>query len=50
MNNTTINIEDESLDSWYKEMSEKPEVKPEDEPVVGLMEWVDLMVEFHLSK
>ena len=46
MNNTTINIEDESLDSWYKEMSEKPEVKPQYEPVVGLMEWVDLMVEY----
>ena len=46
MNNTTINIEDESLDSWYKEMSEKPEVKPQNEPVMGLMEWVDYMVEF----
>jgi hypothetical protein len=27
-------------------MSEKPEVKPQYEPVVGLMEWVDYMVEF----
>lgn len=37
MSNTIKNLDDESLDSWYKEMSEKPEVKPEDEPVVGLM-------------
>ena len=46
MSNTTKNIEDEPLDTWYREMSEKPEVKPEDEPVVGLMEWVDLLVEY----
>ena len=46
MSNTTKNIEDESVDTWYREMSEKPEVKPEDEPVVGLMEWVDYMVEY----
>ena len=31
-------------DSWYKRMSNKVSVKPEDEPVVGLMEWVELMV------
>ena len=46
MNNTTKNIVDEPLDTWYREMSEKREVKPQDEPVVGLMEWVDLMVEY----
>ena len=46
MSNTTKNIEDESVDTWYREMSEKPEVQPEDEPFVGLIEWVDIMVEY----
>jgi hypothetical protein len=47
MNENLIEFLDkEPLDTWYREMSEKPEVKPEDEPMVGLMEWVDLMVEF----
>ena len=46
MNNTNKNYDDELLDSWYREMTEKPEVKPQDEPVVGLIEWVDLMVEY----
>ena len=44
--NLTEFLDEEPLDTWYREMSEKPEVKPEDEPMVGLMEWVDLMVEF----
>ena len=34
----------EVKDVWYKKMSDKPTVKIEDEPLVGLMEWVDLMV------
>ena len=46
MSNTTKNLEEEPLDTWYKEMSEKPEDKPEDEPSVGLIEWVDYMVEY----
>jgi len=30
-------------DLFYRRMSEKPPVNPEDEPVVGLVEWVDLL-------
>ena len=33
-------------DLFYKKLSERTPVNPEDEPVVGLMEWVDLMVEY----
>jgi hypothetical protein len=39
-------IKEEDKDLWYKKMGERIPIKPEDEPVVGLMEWVDLMVEF----
>lgn len=46
MSNSTKNIEDESLDSWYRVMSEKHEVNAEDEPLVGLMEWVDMILEY----
>lgn len=38
--------EEMELDTWYKEMSEKPQPKQENESVVGLMEWVDIMVEY----
>lgn len=37
---------DEELDSWYREMGERIEPKIEDKPFVGLMEWVDIMVEY----
>jgi len=39
-------IKEENRDLWYKRMSEKRSINPIDEPVVGLMEWVDLMVEY----
>lgn len=33
-------------DLWYQRMSNKPTIIPEDEPCVGLMEWVDLMIQY----
>ena len=42
-NETEINKEEYHRDLWYKEMSERITVKPEEEPVVGLVEWVDIM-------
>jgi hypothetical protein len=35
-------------DSWYKQMGERKAIHPENEPVVGLMEWVDLMVDYKI--
>ena len=40
-------LKEENRDLWYKKMGERISVKPEDEPVVGLMEWTDLMVRYN---
>jgi len=39
-------LKEESRDLWYKKMGDRIPIKQEDEPVVGLMEWVDLMIEY----
>ena len=39
-------LKESDRDLFYKKMSEKTPVKPEDEPVVGLMEYFELMDEF----
>ena len=39
-------LKEKDTDLWYKKMGERTPIKPGDEPVVGLMEWVDLMVEY----
>ena len=39
-------IEEKDRDSWYKRMGERTPKNPDDYPFVGLMEWVDLMVEY----
>jgi len=31
---------------WYKRMGNRKNVQLEDEPMVGLMEWVDLMEDY----
>lgn len=36
-------LKEENRDLWYKKMGDRIPIKKEDEPVVGLMEWVDLM-------
>lgn len=36
-------LKEENCDLWYKRMGDRIPIKLEDEPVVGLMEWVDLM-------
>lgn len=46
MNNQSKILKKENRDLWYKKMGEYSTVKIEDEPVVGLIEWVDLMVEY----
>jgi hypothetical protein len=39
-------IKEKDIDLWYKKMDERIPMNPENEPVVGLIEWVDLMVEY----
>ena len=46
MNSIPQKSQEENRDLWYQRMSDKTPISPENEPVVGLMEWVDLMVEF----
>ena len=36
-------LKEEERDLWYKKMGDRIMMKPEDEPIVGLMEWVDLV-------
>jgi len=36
-------LEEKNRDLWYKKMGERIPIKTENEPVVGLTEWVDLM-------
>jgi len=38
-------MEEGKKDSWYKKMGDRIPKGPEDEPFVGLTEWVDIMVE-----
>ena len=38
-------LKDEERDLWYKRMGERTPLNLKDEPF-GLMEWVDLMVEY----
>ena len=47
MKKQTEILKEEDRDLWYKKMGERIPVKPEDEPVVGLMEWVDLMIRYN---
>jgi hypothetical protein len=42
-----IKIEEEPLDTWYKEMGSRVPRDPEDEPFLGLMVWVDYMIEYN---
>ena len=44
MKNQSKILKEEERDLWYKKMGDRIPIKPEDEPLVGLMEWVDLMV------
>ena len=37
------NKEEYHRDLWYKKLGEIKSVKPQEEPVVGLMEWVDII-------
>jgi len=46
MENHSDKLKEEHRDLWYKKMGDRIPIKHEDEPTVGLMEWVDLMVEF----
>ena len=39
-------IDENDKDLWYKKMGERKSPLPEDYPSVGLMEWVDLMIEY----
>jgi hypothetical protein len=39
-------MKEKDRDLWYKKMGDRIPINPEDEPMVGLMEWVDLMVEY----
>lgn len=43
-------IKEQDRDLWYKKMGDIPPANPEDEPMVGLMEWVDLMIEYKKKK
>ena len=43
MKNQSKILKEENRDLWYKKMGERIPIQPEDEPVVSLMEWVDLM-------
>ena len=36
-------LKEENRDLWYNKKGNRISIEPEDEPVVGLMEWVDLM-------
>ena len=37
-------LKEEERDSWYKRMGNRKKIQPEDEPMVGLMEWVELLM------
>ncbi len=47
MKNQSKILKEEERDLWYKKMGERIPINPGDEPVVGLMEWVDLMVRYN---
>lgn len=36
-------LKDKDRDLWYKRMGERKTIHPENEPMVGLMEFVDMM-------
>tara|TARA_B110000503_G_C6798460_1_gene270134 strand:+ start:191 stop:325 length:135 start_codon:yes stop_codon:yes gene_type:complete len=36
-------LKEKDRDLWYQKMGDRISMKPEDEPFVGLIEWVDLM-------
>jgi len=46
MRNELKVIKEEDRDSWYKRMGDRISYNPKDEPVVGLIEWVNLMIEY----
>jgi|GEM_PF-2953535 len=46
MKPTPKKLQEENRDLWYQRISEKSPVNPEDEPVVRLMEYFDLLDEF----
>ena len=37
-------LKEEERDSWYKRMGNRKNIQLEDEPMVGLMEWVELLM------
>ena len=43
MKKSSKKLKEENRDLWYKKMGDRIPIKPEDEPVVGLMEWVDII-------
>lgn len=49
MKTTPKKLKEKDRDLWYKKLSERTPIKPEDEPVVGLMEYFDLMSEYRTS-
>ena len=44
MKNQSKMLKEKERDLWYKKMGDRIPIKPENEPIVGLMEWVNLMV------
>ncbi len=46
MNSTPQRLQEENKDLWYQRMSEKTSINPENEHVVGLMEFFELNDEF----
>ncbi|MBI9042075.1 hypothetical protein [Lutibacter sp.] len=42
MRNELKVIKEKDRDLWYKRMGDRIPHRPEDEPVVGLIEWIEL--------
>ena len=47
MKNQSKILKKDERDLWYKKMGDRISIQPEDEPIVGLMEWVNLMVRYN---
>lgn len=46
MKTTLEKLKEKDRDLFYKRLSDRTPINPENEPVVGLMEWIDLLDEF----
>ena len=49
MKNLSQKLKEKDRDLWYQKMGDRKPTKPEEEPLVGLMEWVDLMCEYKIK-